>query len=380
MRRAVSILAVSVAAVATSVAALAVLGTFLPGVPLLGTMPSRVPGDLLWLVILPLAAAVLTVSARRDRLAVALVAVSLLTVTGATVITARMISAVEDAGADIDLPGTLGLAGHPQSRPDAEVTYAEYAGEPLKLSIFRPPPATRRAPILVHVHGGGWIAGDRNDRSGDLRWFADQGWLTVGVDYPLSSGERHLWNGTADHIRCALSWLGSHASGYGGDPGRVVLTGDSAGGNLALHAAYQPATACGPVVSAAAVVTVYPVIDLAALHDGSELGRTLAVAYTGGSPAEVPDRYRSVDAGAHLGPDAPPTLVIVGEADRLVPPQGAYAFADRAHALGVDLTLVRVPYAGHDLDEVAGGIGHQAYRQLTVTWLRNHGLAPTSVA
>lgn len=374
MRRALSALAVVVIAIA----ALTVVGTY---VPALGAVARRMPGDVLWLVLLPLAAATLALSVRRDRIGAALAAVALLTATGATVITVRMTAAVERAGADVDLLRTLGFGEHPQSRPDAEVTYAEYAGEQLKLSIFRPRDAGR-APVLVHVHGGGWIAGGRNDRSGDLRWFADQGWLAVGVDYPLSSGSRHLWDVTADHVRCALSWLGRNASGYGGDPARLALLGDSAGGGLAIAVAYRPASAmsCGPAVAAAAVVAMYPVVDAAGLHDAGELGRELAVAYTGGSPQSVPDRYRSVSAAAHLTADAPPTLIVVGEADRLVPPQGAYAFTEQARALGVDVTLVRVPYAGHDLDDVASGIGHQAYRQLTLAWLRDRGLAPASVA
>ena len=72
----------------------------------------------------------------------------------------------------------------------------------------------------------------------------------------------------------------------------------------------------------------------------------------------------------------PPALIIVGEADHLVPAAGAYRFAERARAAGVDVDLVAVPYADHVFDGRRGSIGEQAYRQLTARWLRANGQAP----
>jgi dipeptidyl aminopeptidase/acylaminoacyl peptidase len=66
----------------------------------------------------------------------------------------------------------------------------------------------------------------------------------------------------------------------------------------------------------------------------------------------------------------------MGAADHLVPTEGTYGFVDRARAAGVDVELVSVPYADHVFDGRTGSIGQQAYRQLTLKWLRDHGLAP----
>ena len=312
----------------------------------------------------------------------------MLTIAGASIITARMTAAVEHAGADIDLVDTFGL-GATASAPDAEATYANFDGEPLRLSIYRPAGSTAqdRAPVLVFVHGGGWVAGDRNAHSADLRWFAEQGWLTVTVDYALSTSDRHLWDVTQSQIGCALAWVADNAQRYGGDPDRLSLSGDSAGGNLAVNAAYLAAvgglpSSCGGRVPAVdAVTALYPVVDPAGFYDNDDpaLGgtaRDMAGAYTGGSPQQFPQRYAAITSATHISAAAPPTLILLGEADHLVPAAGAYRFAEQAREAGVDVELVAVPYADHVFDARPGSIGQQAYRQLTARWLRSHGQAP----
>jgi acetyl esterase/lipase len=102
----------------------------------------------------------------------------------------------------------------------------------------------------------------------------------------------------------------------------------------------------------------------------------MASAYTGGSPQQFPDRYARIASESHIAAGAPPTLIIVGEADHLVPVDGTYRFAERARSAGIDVDLVAVPYADHVFDALGGSIGEQAYRQLTARWLRTHGQAP----
>jgi acetyl esterase/lipase len=128
----------------------------------------------------------------------------------------------------------------------------------------------------------------------------------------------------------------------------------------------------------AAVSAVYPVVDPAGFYDNRDpaLGgrsRGMVGAYTGGSPQQFPDRYAAIASDTHISAAAPPTLVIVGEADHLVPVVGTLRFVAQARAAGVDVELVAVPYADHVFDGRRGSIGEQAYRQLTARWLRDHG-------
>jgi|RhiMetStandDraft_4_1073278.scaffolds.fasta_scaffold32625_2 acetyl esterase/lipase len=374
------------------VPALGVLGTYLYGVPYVGLTTAYVPQFVVWLLLASLAGGGLALYRwwhRRDLYSMAVVMLAVVTVVGAGVITGRMTAAVDRAGADISLFDAFGVGVAKSAVPDADVVYSAFDGGPLSLSIFRPPGVTAAstAPVLVYIHGGGWVSGDRNAHSADLRWFADQGWLTITVDYPLSDGQRHLWNLTQNHIGCALAWVAVNAGKYGGDPNRLALSGDSAGGNLAINAAYLaaggalPSTCGGRVPVVRAVSVLYPVVDPAGFYANPDpaLGgasRDMAGAYTGGSPQQFPDRYTAITSGSYLSRLSPPTLMIVGAADHLVPVAGAYRFAEVARAAGVDVKLVAVPYADHVFDGRPGSIGQQAYRQLTAQWLRAHGLAP----
>jgi acetyl esterase/lipase len=367
-----------------------VLGTFLADVPYVGLATTYVPWYLPWLTVAAMAGGVLAVvgwRVRRSRIGAVLALVAALTVAGASVIDARMIAAVEHAGADISLIDTFGIGTPRQAAPDDEPTYTTFEGEPLRLSIYRPSGSGSRAPVLVYIHGGGWVAGDRNALSTDMRWFAEQGWLVVSVDYALSSADRHLWDVTQDQIGCALGWVVDNAPKYGGDPTRLSLSGASAGGNLAINTAYLSAagglrSSCGGTMpKVGAVAAMYPAVDPAGFYANRDpvvggASRGMASAYTGGSPQDFPDRYARISSDTHINAAAPPTLIVVGEADHLVPVDGTYRFTEQARAAGVDVKLVAVPYADHVFDGRRGSIGQQAYRQLTARWLRDHGQSP----
>lgn len=379
-----------IAALLVAPTALAVSATYVYEVPYVGLATAYVPWYLPWLVVAAVVGGVLALihwRLRRGRLGAVVALLAALTVAGAAVIDARMIAAVEHAGADISVIDTFGIGVPKSAAADDEATYGAFEGRPLRLSVFRPPESRSRAPVLVYIHGGGWVAGDLTSRSADLRWFADHGWLVVSVDYTLSSADRHLWDVTQDQIGCALGWVVANAPRYGGDATRLSVSGHSAGGNLAINTAYlsvagQLSSSCGgSLPRVAAVSAVYPVVDPAGFYDNRDpaLGGTsrgMAGAYTGGSPQQFPDRYSRISSDTHIAAGAPPTLIVIGEADHLVPVDGTYRFAERARAAGVDVELVTVPYADHVFDGRRGSIGEQAYRQLTARWLRDHGQAP----
>lgn len=372
------------------VPALGVLGTFLSDVPYLGFATAFVPWFIGWLAVAAVGGglvAALLWWRRRGRFAAVLAVVAVFAVTGASVIITRMTVAVEEAGADIDPGALFDMSSTRTVPPDVQATYGSFEGEPLPVSIYRPRATSGSAPVLVFIHGGGWVAGNPLARSGDLRWFADQGWLTISVGYTLSSAERHLWDVTQRQIGCALAWVGDNAHRYGGDAARLSVSGDSAGGNLAINTAYLAATATLPSACGgrsprvAAVSAMYPAVEPAGMwhNDDRVVGgraRAMVTAYTGGSPEQFPERYAEITSATHLSAAAPPTLLILPEADHLVPVDGTYRFAERARAAGIDVKLVQVPYADHVFDARPGSIGQQAYRQLTARWLRDHGQAP----
>ena len=150
-----------------------------------------------------------------------------------------------------------------------------------------------------------------------------------------------------------MAWTAAHAGALGVDINRLAVTGGSAGGSLAMAAAYTAGTvradpACGPhIPRVAAVVVKVPLIDAVGSwqHPGElrDLQRSYLTRYLGGSPEQYPARYAAVDLRRQLGPNNPPTLILGGAEDSLVPPEGAKDFTRKAQALGNSVRLILFP-------------------------------------
>lgn len=375
------------------VAAISLLGAFAPDVPIagvLGLLPSVLGPTILLLLLVIVAIRGRRCLRTRRAGDAALGALALATALGLVVLLGGHMRAAQAAGARIDLLRPLGLWLVPRehaSLEPTEETYLRADGEDLHVLVYRPAPRTAPAPVLVYVHGGGWVKFSHRFRSRDMRWFADQGFLVLSVQYSLSSETRHMWDRTQPQVGCALAWVARNASRLGGDPARVAMLGDSAGGNLVLTTAYAAAAgtlrpACaGASPRIAAAVAIYPVIDVAALYGpyergGTTEGRGLARQYVGGSPVRFPDRYAFVSPGSYATPQAPPTLFLLGQADRLVRAEAARALAVRLTQMGVRTRTIETPYAPHAYDVMPGAISNQLTRQATLHFLAEQNIAP----
>ncbi|MEV0341793.1 alpha/beta hydrolase [Nocardia sp. NPDC050713] len=268
--------------------------------------------------------------------------------------------------------------------PDADEVYTTEGDQDLSLSVWRAVAPEGLAPVILMVHGGGWVAGDRNSGSTPrhARWFADRGYLVMGVDYSLSSEERHLWDVQEGQIAEAIRWAVRNAHRFGGDPRRIALVGESAGGNLVINVGSRIAAgewvleSSGTPVVVSAISALYPATDLRAISDSPDLVlrkwlRSLVERYTGGSPDMYPERYDAVDSSTHIRSDTPPTLLAFGTRDHLVPPWTIRAYARRLRGAGVKVKTLEVPYSGHGFDE-EGSIGCQVYREVTLNWFASH--------
>lgn len=335
-----------------------------------------------------LVCAVLLLRHRRTRTRVVALSAAVLVVVGTSISTGRLVEVAHDNDVDLDYSSMLALRTQ-DARPDESIVYASHRGRELQLSLWHPnstDPAAS-APVVVFIHGGGWIQGSRSQATtaGHAEWFARQGYLAVSVDYSLSTERDHLWNVVEPQIGCALSWVEQNTRSRGGDPTRVALAGDSAGGNLALDAAYRASagtltSSCGGHVPAIhAVSTLYPVADPAGFYNNQDLllggtARRMAAAYTGGSPEENPQRYLEITPSTHVTSGSPPTLMVVGAADHLVPPAGAQRLAQKVREQNVPVRLVLLPGADHVFD-IRESTGSQVWRTLTLRWFSDHGLA-----
>jgi len=311
-------------------------------------------------------------------------------------IVAQIVVAVSAGGGSANPVSGLWLYSMTDYTPDGIATYQVANGQALHAYIYTPPSSNRSAPVILYIHGGGWVSSTPTANAYDLRWFANQGWLVVSVEYTLANSSYATWNIAPNEVACALVWTFENAARLGGDPSRIVVAGDSAGGNLAINLAYSAALGvahsdCGGTVPVPrAVVVQYPVVDPMNPYDyglgGPDAGpKVFTSEYIGGTPQQYPERMAAISSATYLSSKAPQTLVIEPEDDGLVPSAGVYNFVNQAKATGVKITLVRIPWANHGYDQLLSGhldglgansIGDQAYLTITENYLTQLGLVP----
>jgi len=231
-----------------------------------------------------------------------------------------------------------------------DIRYGEVLGyRPLELDLYVP--AGSEVPVVVYVHGGGWQRGSRRDPPPLLAadfydQIAAQGLAVAAIDYRLSGEAR--FPAPLEDVRTAVDWIRDHAAGYGLDPGRVFLWGDSAGGHLALLAALTGATV-------RAAVAWFPVTDLAGMPSDladaggvPDLGPDSREARLLGAPApSVPDLARQASPVTHASAGAPPILLLHGMVDDLVPAAQSVRLAEALGRAGARVELELVPGATH---------------------------------
>jgi acetyl esterase len=296
------------------------------------------------------------------------------------VVIAVMISAVSAAGGSVNVFRALAPSSAEAAIPSANAVYRTVDGHALSVAIYRPSGPPRARPTLFYVHGGGWNGGGNDSAKTDFRWYADHGWLVISTQYRLATGTDRTWNQAPADVACALAWTGRNATRLGVSLNRLVVAGDSAGGNLAINLGYSAAAGsarsdCGPVPVPAAVVATYPAVNPVSVYNNNFALGSFSVShglteYTGGSPQQYPGRYQAISSSTYITAKAPQTLVIEPEHDSLVPPGGVYAFVGQALAAGVDITLAAIPFANHTFDFYAAGtIGDQARLTITQNYL-----------
>jgi acetyl esterase/lipase len=354
---------------------------------------SVVPNRTSWLFLWSIAALIvglLANSLEQTRVAKALATTAAITVLVTSGVMLHLLYIAESNGARIDLVRALSLRElNDGAAPDESRVYASPGGEPLSLDIYhaRKAPGTL-SPVMIVVHGGGFVEGSRAFGAANLRWYAGQGWTVISIDYRLARPDRPTWNLATGDVECALAWTAAHANSLGVDINRLTLSGGSAGGSLAMAAAYAGNTRpsdpqCGPrIPHVAALVVKVPLIDMVqSWHDAGELGtlqRAYLTAYLGGSPEQYPDRYAAADLRRSYGPGDPPTLILGGADDPLVPPQGAADFTRKANAAGYPVRHILFPYSGHDFNTTYDSVTNQALLQIIAQFVIDHGAGPTA--
>lgn len=292
----------------------------------------------------------------------------------------------------------LTLPPAPKPRWERDIPFWTILGSDRQLlcDLWEPPKGTPPSGLaFIYLHGSGWHFIDKDVGTRPMfRHLTAQGHVVMDVAYRLCPEVN--WQQMAGDPKRAVAWMKTHAAEYGVDPAKIVLAGASAGGQLALLSAFTP---FHPVLtpedvreadlSVAGVVSWYGPSDMRLYYNHAEvpfgapvgdmstgsqaldwmtksLGFDMAYpedwrpdqtvheammhGLFGGSPEEVPDAYRLFSPVEHIGPHCPPTLLLQGEHDCIVPAEGARILNEKLRAVGTPVVYVEYPQTEHGFD------------------------------
>ena len=268
-------------------------------------------------------------------------------------------------------------------KAEKTVTYATVDGRELGLDVYAPKRIGDAAsPAILVIHGGGWSAGDKGDASKFSHWLAEHGYAVFDLDYRTKPQPN--WKSATGDVKCAIGWLKQHATtpDWKVDPKRITLLGRSAGGHLALLAAYTPGDpklppSCeAPDTSVESVVDYYGPTELTwdyahpsnpAVYDS----RAKEEGFVGGTPTSQADLYRLLSHALRVTESAPRTLLIHGGRDQFVAKENSEMMGDKLHAAGVRYDVLLIPYAQHGFDFMFGGFSEQLVEVVLVKFLED---------
>jgi acetyl esterase/lipase len=261
--------------------------------------------------------------------------------------------------------------------PSQTVRFATVDGVDLHADLFLPDrPASAPRTAVLYLHGGGWSGGERGYARAWADFFTARGYPVISLDYRLFPPATGL-KAPAD-VRCGIAWVKAHAATHGIDPDQLILFGESAGGHLATLVAYAagdarlPSSCDAADTSVKAVISFYAPSDLAA-HAAHRPGTRRTLESFTGAPLEGnASLYALLSPLTHVSAGAPPTLLVHGGADTVVPPEASQALAARLAQAGVAHQRFTLPYAEHAFDVWDGGFGRQLSRALVERFLQQH--------
>ena len=258
----------------------------------------------------------------------------------------------------------LGPANYPRKRwvNDGQLFYGDF-GRRNCLDIWRSPDLKPgdAAPVLLQVHGGGWVIGNKDQQAMPLMSrLSEDGWVCVSINYRLSP--RSAWPDHIVDVKRALAWVKDNIADYGGDPNFVAITGGSAGGHLCSLAALSPNEPSfqpgfeDADTSVACAVPLYGVYDLTN-RDGTgraDMEQMLTEMVMKVSPTTDPDLWDKASPMSWINPDAPPFFALHGTNDCLVPVEQARSFISMLRDVSTSpVAYAELPGAQHAFDVFA---------------------------
>jgi acetyl esterase/lipase len=237
------------------------------------------------------------------------------------------------------------------------ITYLTASGYESKLDIYRRRDVQTPQPTLVFFHGGGWILGTKESALPSILPWLEMGWNVVNVEYRMARVAEAP--AAAEDALCALRYVVANAKNNNIDTNKIVVSGESAGGHLALLAGMVPATAGLTAICAgggftgnemgvpkvAAIINWYGITDVNDMLEGAN-ARSYAVQWVG-SGQNRNDVAKIVSPLTYVRAGLPPILSIQGDADPIVPFSQNTRLRDALTKAGTPNELLPIAGGGH---------------------------------
>ncbi len=241
----------------------------------------------------------------------------------------------------------------------ADIPYADVAGPRNCLDVYRPSKPLPNAPVVLQIHGGGWVVGHKRQQALPLLVdLASRGCVCVSANYRLSP--RATFPEHIIDVKRALAWVREHIAQYGGDPSCVIVTGGSAGGHLAALAALTPNEPRWQPgfeqvdTRVQGCIAFYGIYDLATLSEAPPppgligLWQRFVIKQ---SFADHREAFVQASPLHHVRSDAPPFLIIHGTHDSMAPTAVAREFAATLRGVSAaPVAYAELPGAQHAFD------------------------------
>ncbi|MCX6626378.1 MAG: SgcJ/EcaC family oxidoreductase [Candidatus Solibacter sp.] len=231
---------------------------------------------------------------------------------------------------------------------EANIAYDRFPDTRLDV-LYPKAPSREKRPGVIMFHGGGWIRGTKETMMDAFcRPYLERGFVVANVEYRVA-GAAPAPAAVNDALNAAR-WFFDRADKYHVDQARIVVTGASAGGHLALMVGMTPASSgLGPAVPIAAIVNGYGVSDVTDLLDGPHR-QSFAEQWLPEQPGRS-DLARRLSPLTYVRKGIPPTLTVQGENDRTVPYEQGVRLTAALQQAGVDADMMTVPGAAHGFNK-----------------------------
>lgn len=276
------------------------------------------------------------------------------------------------------------LISMPENNYNQELIFKFVDGSPLYLTFLPPTKFVgEKAPVLVVISGGGWQVQSREAILGMYSIAVEQlrrvGVCVVSIDYRVTSlfPNVTIAEEVAD-VLDGISYLCTHAQTLGIDPDRIILTGHSAGGHIALLMAYAsrnlfPTEYSDPDIS---YVGCIPFSAPCFLYPSEPCPETLRMNYDYIFPGGVynDELAHRWSPNEYIAGNCPATLYIHGASDDLVPDKNSVLSYEKGLAVGADVTFIHPTNGGHSLEAMQEGVpvmpSYEDVQNSIATWVR----------